>query len=238
MNKIMTIADKYNLFVIEDAAQCIGATLNGKQLGTIGHFGTFSFHETKNIHCGEGGALLINDSKFVELAEIMREKGTDRSRFLRGQVDKYSWVSVGSSYLPSEFNAAVLLSQLEQVQLVTKKRKSIWAKYYSCLESSLGSDMLPSVEYNREANGHVFFIKCKDISHRQKLIDGLKEKDIQSVFHYIPLHSAAGGKKYARFNGIDQHTTIESEKLLRLPLHYTLSEEDVQFICNQLVSIY
>ena len=238
MDRIMSIAEKHNLFVIEDAAQCIGATYKGKALGTIGHFGTFSFHETKNIHCGEGGALLINHPDYAELAEIMREKGTDRSKFLRGQIDKYSWVSVGSSYLPSEFNAAVLLAQLKEVDKVTNYRKSLWSLYFDSLKDKLGENILPSVKLNAEANAHVFFIKCKDVSHRQKIISTLKEHSIQSVFHYVPLHSAKAGKKHATFHGRDNHTTIESEKLLRLPLHFSLTAEDVKHVAEQVIATY
>lgn len=233
MDKIMQLAEKYNLFVVEDAAQGFMAKYKGKVLGTIGHLGTYSFHETKNVHCGEGGALLINDEKFSERAEIIREKGTDRSRFLRGQVDKYSWVDIGSSYLPSELNAAFLYSQFSVYNEIHNKRVSIWKRYFENFRSfkNVGIQDIPNY---CEINGHLFYVKVKDIEQRQALIDYLKSQGIQTAFHYVPLHSATAGVKFAIFNGEDKFTTKESERLLRLPFYYELRLEEIDKICENI----
>lgn len=228
MDKIMAIAKKYNLFVVEDAAQGVTATYKGKQLGTIGDFGCYSFHETKNYSMGEGGALLIKDEKFVEQAEIIREKGTNRSKFFRGQIDKYTWVDFGSSYLPSDMNAAYLWAQLESIDKIFDDRMNTWNAYYNALKplADEGKIELPFIPEHCGHNAHMFYIKAKDLEERSALIAFLKAKEIQTVFHYIPLHSAPAGIKYGRFSGEDKYTTKESERLLRLPLYYGLTESD------------
>ena len=240
MDKIMEIAEKYNLFVIEDAAQGIMSTYKGKKLGAIGDFGCYSFHETKNFSMGEGGALLIRDEKYVEDAEIFREKGTDRSKFFRGQVDKYTWVNYGSSYLPSDMNAAYLYAQLEIADEITQMRMDRWQQYYDLLRplQERGYVELPFVPKHCTHNAHMFYIKTKDLSERSELIAFLKEKEIMAVFHYIPLHSAPAGQKYARFHGEDKYTTKESERLLRLPMYYNLTEEEVDYICECVIAFY
>ncbi len=228
MDKIMEIAKKYNLFVVEDAAQGVTATYKGKQLGTIGDFGCYSFHETKNYSMGEGGALLIKDEKFVEQAEIIREKGTNRSKFFRGQIDKYTWVDFGSSYLPSDMNAAYLWAQFESIDKIFDDRMNTWNAYYNALKplADEGKIELPFIPEHCGHNAHMFYIKAKDLEERSALIAFLKAKEIQTVFHYIPLHSAPAGIKYGRFSGEDKYTTKESERLLRLPLYYGLTESD------------
>ena len=230
MDKIMEIAKKYNLYVIEDAAQGVMSRYKGKALGTIGDLGTYSFHETKNYSMGEGGSLLIKNEKFIERAEIIREKGTDRSKFFRGQVDKYSWVDIGSSFLPSELNAAFLYAQLEEAEKINIDRLDTWNIYFDgLLNLSVNSQIeIPYIPENCKHNAHMFYIKLKDIRERTKLITFLKENKIMSVFHYVPLHSAIAGKKYGRFNGADKYTTIESERLLRLPLYYGISKSEVK----------
>lgn len=236
MDKIMDIAKKYNLYVIEDAAQGMMATYKEKPLGTIGDIGCYSFHETKNYQCGEGGLLLVNNNEYVEIAEIIREKGTDRSKFLRGQVDKYTWVSVGSSYLPSEINAAFLYAQLENAVQVNNKRLKLWNLYYKLLEELEEKEIieLPKIPESCKHNAHMFYIKLSNNEKRQSLINHLKSKDIQSVFHYVPLHSAPAGKEYSRFHGKDVYTTTESERLLRLPMFHSLEEENVVFIVDKI----
>lgn len=240
MDKIMEIANKYNLFVVEDAAQGIMSTYKGKPLGTFGEFGSFSFHETKNYSMGEGGALLIRDEQYIEPAEIIREKGTDRSKFFRGQVDKYTWVNFGSSYLPSDLNAAYLYAQLELAEGINQIRLDIWNRYYENLKTlaEKGQIELPVVPEGCVHNGHMFYLKAKDISERTKLIDYLKENGILSVFHYIPLHSATAGKKFGRFHGTDRYTTKESERLTRLPLYYGLTLEQVDMISDKVKEFY
>ncbi len=240
MDKIMNIAKKYNLFVVEDAAQGVMSKYKGRALGTIGDFGCFSFHETKNYSMGEGGALLIQNSKFTERAEIIREKGTDRSKFYRGQVDKYSWVDMGSSFLPSELNAAYLFAQLEEAEKINQNRLNTWNLYYSELKSlqEKGYIELPTIPRDCEHNAHMFYIKTKDLIERTKLINFLKEKNIVSVFHYVPLHSAKAGLKFGYFHGEDKYTTRESERLLRLPLYYGLEEEKVLYIVEQVRAFY
>lgn len=240
MDKIMAIAKKYNLIVIEDAAQGVMSEYKGKALGTIGEYGCFSFHETKNYSMGEGGALLIRDKENIEKAEIIREKGTNRSRFFRGQVDKYTWVDMGSSYLPSELNAAYLYAQLENAQLIFDDRMNSWNRYREGLQEleNKGLIELPYIPENCKHNAHMFYIKCKDLEERTKLIDFLKRNGIYAVFHYIPLHSAEAGLKYGRFHGEDKYTTKESERLVRLPLYYDLKEEEVKLVIDKVKEFY
>lgn len=236
MDTIMKIAKQYNLYVVEDAAQGVMSTYKGRALGTIGHLGTYSFHETKNYSCGEGGALLINDERFAERAEIIREKGTNRSRFLRGQVDKYSWVEVGSSYLPSELNAAMLLAQFEKAEEVNKHRKHLWNTYFHLLKSlKLDLQYIPE---DCEINGHLFYIKTANLTERTALINYLKDNNVDAFFHYVPLHSSLAGKKYSVFNGEDQFTSSESERLLRLPMYYALTIKEVEWICELVHCFY
>lgn len=240
MNKIMDIAKKYNLYVVEDAAQGVMSKYNGEFLGTIGDFGTYSFHETKNYTMGEGGALLIQNKDYIERAEIIREKGTNRSNFIRGQVDKYSWVDVGSSYLPSELNAAYLYAQLEEATMINNNRLKTWNLYYEGLKEleERGFIELPVIPSNCEHNAHMFYIKCKDIEERSELIKHLKNNEIVAAFHYIPLHSAEAGVKFGRFYGEDRYTTKESERLLRLPLYYNLKEEKVEYTIKKIFDFY
>ena len=232
MDTIMDLARKYNLYVVEDAAQGMMSDYKGKPLGTIGDFGTFSFHETKNYHCGEGGLLIINNEEFSEEAEIIREKGTNRSKFIRGQVDKYTWVNKGSSYLPSELNAMFLYAQLEIVNEINSKRLSLWNRYYEKLKQleSKGKLNLPYIPMDCNHNAHMFYIKLKNIEQRDLMISYLKTKEISSVFHYIPLHSSPYGKNISSFSKKDLFTTTESEKLLRLPMFFDLSIEEVSYI--------
>ena len=240
MDKIMEIAKKYNLIVIEDAAQGVMSEYKGKPLGTIGEYGCFSFHETKNYSMGEGGALLIRDKENIEKAEIIREKGTNRSRFFRGQVDKYTWVDKGSSYLPSELNAAYLCGQLENANLIYNDRMNSWNKYKELLQELADKNIieLQYIPEDCKHNAHMFYIKCKDLDERTKLIDFLKKNDISAVFHYIPPHSAEAGLKFGRFNGEDKYTTKESERLLRLPLYYGLKEKDIEFVVSKIKGFY
>lgn len=240
MDTIMDIAARHNLTVIEDAAQGILSTYKGKMLGTIGTFGCYSFHETKNFSMGEGGALLIQDEKYIEEAEIMREKGTNRSKFFRGQIDKYTWVNYGSSYLPSELNAAYLYAQLELADEIFNDRMNSYNRYYEALMplKEQGRIELPCVPEGCTHNAHMFYIKAKDLKERTALIDHLKKNNILAVFHYIPLHSAPAGKKFGRFSGDDVYTTKESERLLRLPMYYGLKPEQVDNICEQVMEFY
>lgn len=230
MDKIMEIARAHNLKVVEDAAQGVMSTYNGQALGTIGDFGCYSFHETKNYSMGEGGALVINDSAYNERAEILREKGTNRSKFFRGQVDKYTWVDFGDSYLPSELNAAYLWAQLEQADKINENRLQAWRMYYAAFKplQEAGRLKLPCVPDGCVHNAHMFYVKLKDLPERTKFIAFLKERGICAVFHYIPLHSAPAGLKFGRFAGEDEYTTRESERLVRLPLYYGIGEEDVE----------
>ncbi|MGD9595468.1 MAG: dTDP-4-amino-4,6-dideoxygalactose transaminase, partial [Wolinella sp.] len=195
MDVIMPIAKQYGLFVVEDAAQAITSTYKGRTPGAIGDLGTYSFHDTKNISCGEGGVLLVNNEQFVERAEIIREKGTNRSRFFRGEIDKYGWQDIGSSYLPSELNAAVLLAQLENLEKIQEKRMSLWSKYYELLKELEKKQLLelPKIPTDCTHNAHIFYIKCKNIVERTNLINHLKSNQIQSAFHYVPLHSSIAG---------------------------------------------
>lgn len=240
MDTIMDIAKRHGLKVVEDAAQAIMCTYKGKPLGTIGDFGCYSFHETKNFSMGEGGALLIRDPEYIEKAEILREKGTDRSKYFRGQVDKYRWMNFGSSYLPSDMNAAYLYTQLEIADEINKTRLARWKQYYELLSplAKEGKIELPIIPENCVHNGHMFYIKTRDIKERTRLIDFLKENEILAVFHYVPLHSAPAGIKFGRFHGEDQYTTKESERLLRLPMFYQLTEEQVEYIAGKVKEFY
>lgn len=236
MDTIMDIAIRHNLCVIEDAAQGVMSTYKGRALGTIGDYGCFSFHETKNYSMGEGGALLIKNEDMIEEAEIIREKGTNRSKFFRGQIDKYTWVNAGSSYLPSELNAAYLYAELEVAEAINQNRRTSWNRYYQLLKplAEQGRIELPYIPEECKHNGHMFYIKCKDLKERSALIAYLKEKDIMAVFHYIPLHSAPAGRKFGRFSGEDRFTTKESERLLRLPMYYGIQEHDQKYIAEML----
>lgn len=240
MDEIMGIAKRHNLAVIEDAAQGIMASYKGKALGTFGEFGCFSFHETKNFSMGEGGALLIRDKENIEAAEILREKGTDRSKYYRGQVDKYRWQNYGSSYLPSDLNAAYLYAQLELAQEITQARLARWEQYKELLAplEKEGKIELPFIPEHCTHNAHMFYIKTKDMDERSRLIEYLKKKEILSVFHYIPLHSAPAGIKYGRFHGEDKYTTKESERILRLPMFYKLTADEVEYITEQIKEFY
>lgn len=228
MNTILDIAKRHNIAVVEDAAQGVNAFYHGKALGTLGDYGCYSFHETKNYSMGEGGAILIKDSSNIERAEILREKGTDRSKFFRGEIDKYTWVGLGSSYLPSELNAAYLWAQLEQADVINQERLSIWKHYHENLENleKRGYITRPIVPMECEHNAHMYYIKLEDQKTRAKLIDYLNSRDIKAVFHYVPLHSAPSGQRYGRFHGEDKYTTRESERILRLPLYQGMTEEE------------
>ena len=240
MDTIMDIAKRHNLMVIEDAAQGVMAYYKGKALGSIGDFGCYSFHETKNYSMGEGGALLIRDEKYVEDAEIIREKGTNRSKYFRGQIDKYTWVNYGSSYLPSDMNAAYLYAQLELADEINNKRRANWEHYYESLKplADTGRISLPVVPEGCVHNAHMFYIKTADIEERSTLITFLKENGIWAVFHYIPLHTAPAGMRFGRFHGEDEYTTKESERLLRLPMFYALTEDQVTYICDKVKEFY
>lgn len=240
MDKIMDIAKRHKLFVVEDAAQGVMSTYKGKALGTIGDFGCYSFHETKNYSMGEGGALVINDEKYNEKAEILREKGTNRAKFFRGQVDKYTWVDFGDSYLPSELNAAYLWAQLEQADKINNDRLATWNRYYEAFSELAreGKFEIPFVPENCVHNAHMFYIKCRDLEERTALISYLKENDVYSVFHYIPLHSAPAGLKYGRFHGEDEYTTRESERLTRLPMYYGLTERDCEKVIMSVIKFF
>lgn len=228
MDKIMAIAKKYKLKVVEDAAQAVMSTYKGQALGTIGDFGCFSFHETKNYSMGEGGAIIINNPDFIEKAEILREKGTNRSRFFRGQVAKYNWVDFGDSYLQSDLNAAYLWAQLEVADEINKNRIDTWNRYYKSFKEleAKGIVQLPYIPQNCVHNAHMFYIKTKDLNTRQQYINFMKKNDILCVFHYVPLHSAPAGLKFGRFEGIDKNTTSCSDRLVRLPMYYNLSKTD------------
>lgn len=238
MDTIMAIAKKYNLKVVEDAAQGVNAYYKGRALGTIGDFGCYSFHETKNYTMGEGGALLFQDDVYLERAEILREKGTDRSKFFRGQIDKYTWVSYGSSYLPSDMNVAYLYAQMEAVDQINDKRMEIFNYYHEHLAvlEKKGFIERPYLPEDTVHNAHMYYVKVKDLAARSDLIAYLKERGIHCVFHYIPLHSAPAGQKYGRFHGEDVYTTKESERLMRLPMYYSLSMEDVAYVVENILA--
>lgn len=240
MDAIMDIARRHNLYVIEDAAQGVMSTYKGKYLGTIGDFGCYSFHETKNYSMGEGGALVINNAKYNERAEIIREKGTNRSKFYRGEVDKYTWVDFGDSYLPSELNAAYLWAQLIKADEINNYRLKIWNYYYNGLKQleDKGKIELPIIPDGCSHNAHMFYIKCKDLYERTEFIRYMREKGIYCVFHYIPLHSSPAGKKFGRFSGEDIFTTKESERLVRLPLYYGFSIENCNIVINNIKDFF
>lgn len=240
MDAILDIARRHKLLVVEDAAQGVNAFYKGKALGAIGDFGCFSFHETKNYSMGEGGALLIQNEKDIARAEIIREKGTNRSRFLRGQIDKYTWVDFGSSYLPSDMNAAYLWAQLERADEINNNRLAAWDCYYSLLRplEDAGKIELPCVPEYCTHNAHMFYIKTKDLTERTALISYLKENGIGATFHYIPLHSSPAGERFGVFVGDDKYTTRESERLLRLPMYYGLTEEACKFVCKTIYDFY
>lgn len=240
MDAIMDIARRHHLLVVEDAAQGVMSSYKGKALGTIGDFGCFSFHETKNYSMGEGGALLIQDPKQMDDAEILREKGTNRSQFYRGQIDKYTWVDYGSSYLPSDLNAAYLLAQLEEADEINNARLERWHQYETMLKplADDGKIELPYVPEGCVHNAHMFYIKTRDSDERQELINTLKQNGILAVFHYLPLHTSPAGQKYGRFSGKDIYTTKESERLLRLPMYYGLTQEDVSLVVSVVEQFY
>lgn len=240
MDTIMEIARKHDLLVVEDAAQGVMSTYKGRALGTIGDFGCFSFHETKNYSMGEGGAILLNDERFIERAEIIREKGTNRQRFFRGQVDKYTWVDRGGSYLPSDMNAAYLLAQLEIADVINDNRLETWNHYYENLKelADKGLVELPVIPEDCVHNAHMFYVKCADLAERTELISHLKSNGIGAVFHYIPLHSSPAGRKFGRFSGEDVYTTRESERLLRLPMYYGLGAEEREQVVKAVREFY
>lgn len=240
MDKIMETAKKYNLFVIEDAAQGMMAEYKGKSLGAIGDFGAYSFHETKNYSMGEGGALLIQNGDYIEHAEIIREKGTDRSKFFRGQVDKYRWVDFGSSYLPSELNAAYLWAQLEKADEIYRNRMRTWNMYNEAFKplKDKGILELPFIPDHCKHNAHMYYMKTDTLNTRTKLLDYLKSNEILSVFHYVPLHSSPAGKKYGRFDGEDRYTTKESERLFRLPMYYKIKDDDIETVVKYVYKFF
>jgi len=241
MDEIMAIASKYNLVVIEDAAQGMMSTYKGRALGTIGHIGTYSFHETKNYTSGgEGGVIFINDEKYVEHAEIIREKGTNRNQFFRGAVDKYTWVELGSSYLPCELQAAYLYAQLLDADKINNTRLSSWNYYYKSLKELEKQSLLelPYIPDECKHNAHIFYIKTKNITQRTELLAYLKENNILSVFHYVPLHSSDAGKIFGKFDGLDEFTTKESERIIRLPMNYGLKEKEQDCVVKSIIQFY
>ncbi len=240
MDTILDIARRHGIKVVEDAAQAVMSEYKGQALGAIGDFGCYSFHETKNYSMGEGGAILIKDPAKIEEAEILREKGTNRSVFLRGQIDKYTWVNYGSSYLPSDMNAAYLWAQLKEADKINNDRLASWQKYYDAFEEleKEGFVQRPIVPAECKHNAHMFYLKAKDLEERTALISFLKQNDILAVFHYIPLHSAPAGKKFGVFHGEDEYTTVESERLLRLPMYYGLTDEDIDKVIDTVIKFY
>lgn len=240
MDSILKIAQKYNLIVIEDAAQGVMSKYKNQYLGSIGDIGTYSFHETKNYSMGEGGAILLNNKNFVERAEIIREKGTDRSKFFRGQIDKYSWIDIGSSYLPSEINAAYLWAQLELADEINEFRLKIWNQYFNQLSdlARLGHIELPTIPKECKHNAHMFYIKLKDLNERTQLINKMKQNNILAVFHYVPLHTSKAGLKYGEFIGSDQYTTKESDRLLRLPLYYGIKNKEINKVIEIIYNFF
>lgn len=240
MDTIMNIASKYGLKVVEDAAQGVMSSYKGKALGTIGDLGCYSFHETKNYSMGEGGAIVINKDEYIEKAEILREKGTNRSKFWRGQVDKYTWVDFGDSYLPSELNAAYLYAQLENADRINNDRLYTWNIYNEAFSelSSLGKFKIPTIPEGCIHNAHMYYLKCKSLEERSELISFLKRNDILAVFHYVPLHSSPAGSKFGRFSGIDEYTTKESDKLVRLPMYYGMTDFDRNKVIDNVKRFY
>jgi dTDP-4-amino-4,6-dideoxygalactose transaminase len=241
MDAINTIANKYGLFVIEDAAQAMMATYQDKPLGSLGHMAAYSFHETKNFTSGgEGGLLIINDEQFIHRAEIIREKGTNRSAFFRGMVDKYTWADLGSSYLPSELQAAYLWGQLEMAEAITADRLTTWCTYHGAFAelAEAGKVELPSIPHNCRHNGHLFYLKCASLTERTALISHLNQDNIMAVFHYVPLHSSPAGQRFGRFYGKDNFTTKESERLVRLPLWYNMNDKVHQRVTESVKWFY
>lgn len=241
MDEVMAIADRHGLYVIEDAAQGMMSTYKQKHLGTIGHIGTYSFHETKNYTSGgEGGLLIINDEQFIHRAEIIREKGTNRCQFFRGQVDKYSWVDLGSSYLLSDIQAAYLWGQLKKVKEINQNRLDIWDRYYSALTvlEQAGHVSLPVVPKDCEHNAHIFYVKVQNLEERTALISYMNGEGLNSIFHYVPLHSAIAGRKFGHFHGKDMYTTVESERLIRLPMWYGMRIEEIEMVVKALYSFF
>ena len=240
MDTVMDIARRHGLLVVEDAAQGVMSSYKGKALGTIGDFGCYSFHETKNYSMGEGGAVLVNNPAYVERAEILREKGTNRSKFFRGQVDKYTWVDIGDSFLPSELNAAYLWAQLEMADEINEDRLHSWQRYWDAFQdlAAAGRVTLPTIPEDCVHNAHMFYVKCKDLDERTALISFLKQRDILAVFHYVPLHSAPAGLRFGRFAGEDRYTTAESDRLVRLPMYYKLTEEDQNRVIKAVRDFY
>lgn len=240
MDVIMDIAKRHNLYVIEDAAQGVMSQYKGKALGTIGHIGCFSFHETKNYVMGEGGAILINDESFIEKAEIIMEKGTNRWSFLRGEIEEYSWVKLGSSYVPAEVNAAYLYAQLEEAHKINNDRIASWNLYDELLKplEESGQLQLPVIPKDCSHNAHMYYIKCKDNATRGELIAYLKDRQINTAFHYIPLHSSKAGQKYTHMHGDDKNTTDISKRLLRLPMYFELGEDNIKLVCGQIKNFY
>lgn len=240
MDTIMDIAKRHNLLVVEDAAQGVMSKYKGKYLGTIGDMGCYSFHETKNYSMGEGGAIIINNPEYIERAEILREKGTNRSKFYRGQVDKYTWVDIGDSFLPSELNAAYLWGQLELAEEINDNRLNVWNRFYNAFKplEEAGKVELPFIPTDCVHNAHMFYLKCKDLNERTAFISFMKEKGVQCVFHYIPLHSAPAGLKYGRFVGEDKYTTKESERLVRLPMYYGMTEEEQKAVIDSVLDYF
>lgn len=240
MDTIMEIARRHNLIVVEDAAQGVMSTYKGQALGTIGDYGCYSFHETKNYSMGEGGALLVKDPAKAEEAEIIREKGTNRTKYFRGQIDKYTWVDHGSSYLPSDLNAAYLYAQLEIADEINEKRLKLWKRYYEGLSdlAKAGRIELPVIPEGCVHNAHMFYIKARDLEERTQLISYMKEQEVLCVFHYIPLHSSPAGRQFGRFHGEDVYTTKESERLMRLPMYYSLKEDQVDYIVDRIHKFY
>lgn len=240
METILNLARKYNLLVVEDAAQGVMSTYKGKALGTIGDFGCYSFHETKNYSMGEGGAILINNAFYNKKSEIIREKGTNRSQFFRGQVAKYNWVDYGSSYLPSDLNAAYLWAQLQEADSINEDRLKTWKKYNNALKKfeEKGIISLPKIPNECEHNAHMYYLKCKNLEERTRFIDFMKQNNINCAFHYIPLHSAPAGVKFGIFSGDDIYTTNESDKLVRLPMYYNISDTDVNYVISKIIDFF
>ena len=240
MEKVMRLAKDRGILIVEDAAHGFMSTYKGRYLGTIGHFGCYSFHDTKNYTMGEGGALVINDRNFIERAEILWEKGTNRSKFIRGMVDKYTWVDMGDSYLPSELNAAFLIPQLEKADLIFRDRLESWDRYFDRLKELMlrGDIQLPSIPEDCGHNAHIFYIKTRTCEHRDRLMDFLKAKGICAAFHYLPLHKSPAGLKYGRFAGEDHFTSFESERLLRLPIYYGMESKTIDYIVKAIFQFY
>ncbi len=240
MDSILEIAKQHGLYVIEDAAQALFAFYKGQALGTLGDFSCFSFHETKNFSCGEGGAISINDQSFINRAEIIREKGTNKNSFIRGEIKKYTWEDIGSSFLPSELQSAYLFAHLESFHKINRERMAAWQFYYDALKSleSAGQISLPANLPECEHNAHIFYIKVKSLQQRTALSQALKQQNIDSVFHYLPLHTAKMGQRFGRFSGHDRYTTQESQKLLRLPLFYGISQHELERVVTAIEAFF